>query len=75
MARQPRHKSLQETKKKAKPSTYDYVSNPILKAVPPEKKLKAIKKSEPKEVQIRTVKKRGYKIPKTPKVSGLGWGG
>lgn len=35
--------------------------------------VKPLKKAVKKEVKV--IKKRGYKVPKTPKVSGLGWGG
>lgn len=35
--------------------------------------VKPLKKAIKKE--MKPIKKRGYKVPKTPKVSGLGWGG
>lgn len=51
---------------------------PKINAVMSKPVAKKAVKAVPKEVQIRTVKKatrRGYRIPKTPKVSGEGWGG
>lgn len=54
----------------SKTGASNYTTNPLLHKVP-------YKKTKPREVMIEArpaPKKKDYKIPATPKVSGEGWG-